>query len=478
MTDLNKQECRDKPSAGFSVTVRLEIENRPGGFARITQQLANAGASLAEVTLISSDFDHTVRDVTIACKSDEHSAGIIELLKGMERIQLISWQDDTLEMHRGGKLTVDSKAILKTTDELSRAYTPGVARVCDLIHRDPDSAYNYTIKGNCVAVVTDGSAVLGLGNIGSMAALPVMEGKAMLFKQFAGVEAFPICIESQDTEEIISVVKNISGVFGGINLEDISSPRCFEIERRLQEDLDIPIFHDDQHGTAVVVLAGLLNALKIVGKKLEDITVAVNGFGASGVACTKLMMLAGVRNVIACDTTGIIYKGRSENMNSVKQELAEVTNIEGKKGILTDAVRGADVFLGVSKPGMLTPPMVQSMAKDPIVFALANPVPEILPGEVQGLARIIATGRSDYANQVNNVLCFPGIFKGALECRARKITSGMKIAAAYAISECVGPSDLREDYIIPNIFKVDVASRVAERVKEVAVQENLHRVPV
>jgi malate dehydrogenase (oxaloacetate-decarboxylating) len=293
-----------------------------------------------------------------------------------------------------------------------------------------------------------------------------MEGKAVLFKQFAGINAFPICLDTQDTEEIIATIKNIAPVFGGINLEDISAPRCFEIEERLSRELDIPVFHDDQHGTAVVVLAGLVNALKITGKRLDQITVVVNGFGAGGVACTRLMLEAGVKNIIPCDTAGTVYRGRKENMNAVKQQLSEVTNVNQVKGSVADALRGADVFVGVSQPGAITPAMVKTMAKDPIVFALANPIPEIMPQEIKGIARIIATGRSDYANQVNNVLCFPGIFKGALECRARAITSEMKLAAAYAIAAEVSPSELREDYIIPGIFKSDVATKVAEKVRE------------
>lgn len=467
---------KEKPSAGFSITVRIKIENKPGSLARTLKMFADSGASLAEISLVSSDFDNNVRDITVACLSERHSLEIIEQIKKFEGIELINWQDDTIEMHRGGKLTVVPRAILNTTDELSRAYTPGVARVCKMIHDNQNDAYNYTIRGRCVAVITDGSSVLGLGNLGPKPSMPVMEGKAVLFKQFGGIDAFPLALDTQDTEEIIATVKHVSPAFGGINLEDISAPRCFEIEERLQKELDIPVFHDDQHGTAVVVLAGLLNALKIVGKKIGDISVVVNGFGAGGVACTRLMMLAGVKNVIACDTAGIVYSGRPSNMNPVKEELSKTTNIENKKGVLADALRGADVFIGVSQPGVVSNADIKSMAKDPIVFALANPVPEVLPGEIAGIARIIATGRSDYANQINNVLCFPGIFKGALECQASKISNGMKLAAAEAIAECVQPSELREEYIIPGLFKCDVASVVAEKVKEIAIKEGLSRI--
>lgn len=455
----------EKSSAGFSITVRLKLENRPGSFARIAQLTAETRASLAEVILLSSDFDFNVRDVTINCCNEQHSRDLLRQIEALPGVSIERWQDDTFSMHAGGKLNVVPKQILSTTDELSRAYTPGVARVCTAIHKDPDQAYPYTIKSNTVAVISDGSAVLGLGNIGPRAALPVMEGKAVLFRQFAGINAFPICLDTQDTEQIIATIKNIAPVFGGINLEDISAPRCFEIEERLSQELDIPVFHDDQHGTAVVVVAGLINALKLVGKRMDRITVVVNGFGAGGVACTRLMLDAGVKNIIPCDTAGTVYRGRSTNMNPVKTQLSQITNAENIKGTVADALRGADVFVGVSQPGAITPAMVKTMAKDPIVFALANPVPEIMPTEIEGIARIIATGRSDYANQVNNVLCFPGIFKGALECRARTITTKMKLAAAQAIASEVPDSELRETYIIPGIFKSNVAAKVAEMVK-------------
>jgi malate dehydrogenase (oxaloacetate-decarboxylating) len=462
----SSQAGSEKPSAGFSISVRLKLENRPGSFARVTQLIANSGASLAEVSLIASDFDFNLRDVTINCISEQQSRDLVRHIEALSGVCIDRWQDDTFAMHSGGKLNVMPKQVLKTTDELSRAYTPGVARVCTAIHRNPEEVYPYTIKSNTVAVISDGSAVLGLGNIGPRAALPVMEGKAVLFRQFAGINAFPICLDTQDTEEIIATIKNIAPVFGGINLEDISAPRCFEIEERLSDELDIPVFHDDQHGTAVVVVAGLMNALKLTGKRMDQITVVVNGFGAGGVACTRLMLDAGVKNIIPCDTAGTVYRGRQENMNEVKRLLSEVTNITNVKGTVADALRGADVFVGVSQPGAITPAMVRAMAKDPIVFALANPIPEIMPTEIQGIARIIATGRSDYANQINNVLCFPGIFKGALECRARRITTKMKLAAAAAIASEVSENELRETYIIPGIFKSNIAAKVAEKVRE------------
>lgn len=471
-------EQQEKSSAGFSITVRARIENKPGMFAKLVQLCAELGGSLAEVALVSSDFDYNVRDVTVHCRSEEHSHGLLARVQTLAGISVVTWRDDTFDMHRGGKLSVQPVAQLRTTDELSRAYTPGVARVCTKIHHEPDAVYPWTIKGKTVAVITDGSAVLGLGNIGPEASLPVMEGKAVLFKQFADVDAFPIALKTQDTEEIIRTIVNLSPVFGGINLEDISAPRCFEIEERLQSELDIPIFHDDQHGTAVVVLAGLINSMKILGKDLSQIKVVVNGFGASGVACTRIMLQAGVKNIVPCDTAGAVYRGRKENMNAVKQQLIAETNPNNQKGTVAEVLRGADVFIGVSQPGVISAQDVQTMAKDPIVFALANPTPEIMPGQIQGIARIVATGRSDYANQVNNVLCFPGIFRGALDCRARKISPAMKIAAAHAIADCVKAEELTPNYIIPGIFKSDVAAKVAARVKEVAIREGLARITV
>lgn len=459
------EDSFERSSAGFSVTFEIKIENRPGSFAKIVQRLAERGASLAEVELISSDFHYNVRRVTVNCKNEAHSREMIDAVREIQGVTLLVWQDDTFEVHKGGKLTVEALGELRTTDQLSRVYTPGVARICTEIHQKPETVYDYTIKGHTVAVVTDGSAVLGLGNIGPEASLPVMEGKAVLFKKFAGIDAFPICLKTQDTEEIITAVRHMSPVFGGINLEDISAPRCFEIEERLRSELDIPVFHDDQHGTAIVVLAGMLNAMKITGKKLGDLKVVVNGFGASGVACSRILLEAGVKNIVPCDTAGTVYRGRRERMNSVKESLIEVTNPENIKGTVADALKGADVFIGVSQPGSVTREMIRSMASDAIVFALANPTPEILPDEIADITRIIATGRSDYANQVNNVLAFPGIFKGALECRATDITGEMKVAAAHAIADAVDQSELRESYIIPGIFRVDIASLVAERVK-------------
>ena len=464
-------------SGGYSITARLKINNTPGQLAPVAECIAALHASLAELVLLYSDFTYNIRDITINCRSEEHAHQVVERLQSLQDIEVLEWQDDTFELHRGGKLEIISKREITTRDELSRAYTPGVARVCTAIQQDPQKAFDYTIRGNTVAVVTDGSAVLGLGNIGALAALPVMEGKAMLFKQFGNIDSVPICLDTQDTEEVISIVKHLSPNFGGINLEDIGAPRCFEVEDRLRAELDIPVFHDDQHGTAVVVLAGLINAAKLVGKNLPDLKVVLNGFGAGGVACTRMLLGAGINNIIPCDSVGIVYRGRKERMNPVKEELIQKTNPDNVKGGVADALRDADVFIGVSKPGAVTREMIQSMKKDPIVFALANPIPEILPEDIRDVAPIIATGRSDYANQVNNVLCFPGIFRGALDCRASDITNGMKLAAAEAIAEAVSDEERSAEYIIPSVFRKDVAGMVAERVRAAAIEEGVARLP-
>lgn len=471
----DSQALSPKNSAGFSITLRLRIENRPGAFAQVSQLIANLGASLAEVSLLSSTFDFTTRDVTVSCQSEDHAYRVKLAIDSLAVASVIEWQDDTFAVHAGGKLTVTPRDTLRNSDDLSRAYTPGVARVCQAIHREPELAHQLTIKRNSVAVISDGSAVLGLGNIGPEAAMPVMEGKAVLFKQFADIDAYPICLNTQDIDELVRVIALLSPGFGGINLEDISAPRCFEVERRLQELLDIPIFHDDQHGTAVVVLAGLINAMKIVGKKLSDLKVVINGFGAGGVACTRILLEAGVKNIIPCDSTGAVYRGRANNMNPVKEEVVALTNPDNIQGSVADALRGADVFIGVSQPKAISREMVATMAKDAVVFALANPIPEILPAEINDIVRIVATGRSDYANQINNVLCFPGIFRGALDCHAPRITGLMKIAAAHAIAESVASTELCEECIVPPVFAPGVADRVAAKVRECAISEGIAR---
>ncbi len=386
---------------------------------------------------------------------------------------------EALKLHEKnrGKIEVISKTEIKDMHDLAVVYTPGVAEPCRKIHDKTSEVYKYTSKGNMVAVVSDGTAVLGLGDIGPEAALPVMEGKAVLFKYFAGVDAFPICLATKDPDKIVEAVTLIAPSFGGINLEDISAPRCFEIEDRLKKILDIPVFHDDQHGTAIVVLSGLINALKIVGKDIDKIKVVVNGAGASAIAVLKFIMSAGVKNAILCDSKGIIYEGRKENMNSVKEEMAKITNKDKVKGTLADAIVGADVFIGLSVGGALTQEMVKTMASDPIVFAMANPTPEIMPEEAKAAgARIVATGRSDFPNQVNNCLGFPAIFKGALKVRARDINEEMKIAAAQAIASIIPDNELNEENIIPNVFNPLVVERESEAVAKAAIESGVARI--
>ena len=390
----------------------------------------------------------------------------------------MNYSELSLKMHEEnkGKIEVVSKVKVETKDDLSTAYTPGVAEPCRKIHEDKENAYRYTAKGNLIAVVTDGTAVLGLGDIGPEAAMPVMEGKAILFKEFANVDAVPICLNTKDVDEIVETVKRISPTFGGINLEDISAPRCFEIERKLKEELDIPVFHDDQHGTAVVVSSGLINALKIVGKKIEDIKVVVNGSGAAGGAIVRMILGLGVKDVIMCDSKGIIYKGSPTN-NWVKEELAQITNKEDIRGGLRDAMKGADVFIGVSVANVVDEEMVKSMNDDAIIFAMANPTPEIFPDVAKKAgAKVVGTGRSDFANQINNVLAFPGIFRGALDARAKDINNDMNIAAAYAIANSIDESELNEEFIIPNALNKDVADAVAKAVKQAAIDAVLARV--
>jgi malate dehydrogenase (oxaloacetate-decarboxylating) len=457
-----------KGSAGFSITVQLSIKNKPGGLAEAVQVIAERDGSLGEVMLLDSSFSQTTRAITVSCRDEGHALEIIAALDQLPHVRVQGWQDDTLSIHLGGKIEIASRVKVETNDDLARIYTPGVARVSKAIATNPQLVYDYTIKKNSVAVISDGSAVLGLGNIGPEAALPVMEGKAILFKKFGDIDAYPIVLRTQDTDEIVNIVKAISPGFGGINLEDIAAPRCFEIEDRLINELDIPVFHDDQHGTAVVVLAGLLNALKVVGKDLNQIKVVVNGFGAGGIAIAQLLLDSGVQHLIGCDSTGIIYKGRPHGMNTAKHRMAEITNQKNLKGPLADAIKGADVFIGVSQANVLSAEMVTTMNSNSIVFALANPNPEILPHLIEGIAAVIATGRSDYANQINNALCFPGIFRGVLDVRARIITSEMKVAAAHAIAQCVSPQQLAPDYIIPGCLNKQVSLKVAEAVRKAA----------
>ena len=400
---------------------------------------------------------------------------MIDLLRGLEHVRVVNVSDRTFLMHLGGKIEVKGKMAVRTRDDLSMAYTPGVARVCMAIHKDPDKAYTLTIKQNTVAVVTDGTAVLGLGDIGPNGAQPVMEGKALIFKEFAGVDAFPICLATKDVDEIVMIVKAISPVFGGINLEDISAPRCFEIEERLQRDLDIPVFHDDQHGTAVVVLAALYNAIKLVKKKLADVRIVFTGVGASGIATAKLLMKAGARHIVGCDRAGVIYKGRTDNMNSMKEWFAEHTNPRRIRGTAGEALVGADIFIGLSGPGVVSVRDVKAMNRDSIVFAMANPNPEVQPEEVGSFVRVMATGRSDYPNQINNSCCFPGFFRGMLDVRARRVTDEMKLAAAKALAGLVGKDELSEEYITPSMFDRRVVEAVATATADAALKSGVAR---
>ncbi|MGH2387309.1 MAG: malic enzyme-like NAD(P)-binding protein, partial [Chloroflexota bacterium] len=434
------------PSASYSVTLRCAIPNQPGMFARVATAIGSAGGDLGAVDIVRVQGPLKIRDVTVNARDEQHVEEIVVAVHDVPGVSVLQVSDRTFLTHLGGKIEIQSKVPLKTRDDLSMAYTPGVARICRAIERTPDDAFNLTSKRNMVAVVTDGTAVLGLGDIGPAAALPVMEGKAILFKEFAGVDAFPLCLDTKDVDEIVNTVRCVAPGFGGINLEDISAPRCFAIEERLQALLDIPVFHDDQHGTAVVVLAALLNALRIVGKDISEVRVVVNGLGSAGVAITKMLLAAGARHIVGCDRYGALCQGGPFITTPIWEWYAGQTNHDQLQGDLRTMLVGADVFIGVSAPNLLSGADIARMASDPIVFALANPDPEVPYEEAEGIARIIATGRSDYPNQVNNVLAFPGIFRGALDCRAARITEGMKVAAAYAIAGMVGPDELAEDY--------------------------------
>lgn len=460
------------PSASFSFILRVRLANHPGAFARLAAVIGEAGGLLDSIDLVRAEESAKVRDVTVLAESAAHSERITEAVRALEHVEVQAVSDRTFLMHLGGKLEMRSRTPLKTRDDLSMAYTPGVARVCMAIHDDPDKVWNLTVKQHTVAVVTDGTAVLGLGDIGPEAALPVMEGKAILFKEFGGVDAFPICLDTKDTDEIVRAVELIAPVFGGINLEDISAPRCFEIERRLRESLDIPVFHDDQHGTAVVVLAGLYNALRVVGKAMGELRIVITGAGAAGVAVTDILLNAGVRDIVVCDRAGAIYADRP-GLTPEKAAFAARTNPERFSGSADAALAGADVFIGLSGPAAVTAAAVRTMAPDAIVFAMANPTPEVLPEEIEGFAAVIGTGRSDYPNQINNVLGFPGIFRGALDVRARTFTDSMLLAAAKAIAACV--VDPQADYVVPSVFDKRVGPAVAEAVAIAAERDGVAR---
>jgi len=462
-------------SASYSATIRVRLSDAPGSFAQLATAIGSAGGSLGAIDLVRVDQGTKIRDVTVDAADSDHLARIVESVRAVEGVEVERVSDRTFLMHLGGKIEMHSKVPVKTRDDLSMAYTPGVARICMAVHDDRDSAWNLTIKQNTVAVVSDGTAVLGLGDIGPEAAMPVMEGKALLFKEFGGVDAWPLCLDTKDADEIVTVVKAIAPGFGGINLEDISAPRCFEIEQRLRAELDIPVFHDDQHGTAIVVLAALLNALRVVDKRIDEIKVVMTGVGAAGVAVTDILLNAGVRHVIGCDHGGAIWNGRPE-LNPVKQGYAERTNFDCTQGEADDVLEDADVFLGLSVPGAITRAGVERMADDAIVFAMANPTPEIAPEELPpGKVAVVATGRSDYPNQINNVLAFPGVFRGALDVRATTITEGMKVAAGHAIASVIGPDELGPEYVIPSVFNRDVATAVARAVADAAERDGVAR---
>jgi malate dehydrogenase (oxaloacetate-decarboxylating) len=464
----------DTTTAAFSIRLRVRLGNTPGALGHLATAIGSVGGNIWSLEGFEAKQSSLDEDVVVNCSSEAHQQEVLAAVRALDDIELLEWEDRTFAVHQGGKIDVISRIAVNDTDDLSMAYTPGVARVCLAIAKDPSLAHEFTIRKNTVAIVSDGTAVLGLGDIGPLGAMPVMEGKALLFKEFAGVDGFPICLDTKDPQEIIDTVVRIAPSFGGINLEDIAAPACFVVEERLKELLDIPVFHDDQHGTAVVVLAALMNSLKIVDKKMSDLTVVIAGVGAAGVAISKILMEAGVQNIIGVDRTGAVYNGRSD-LNVAKQWFAENTNPQGLKGDLASTMPGSDLFIGVSGPNLIGRDDVLSMAKDPIVFALANPDPEIRPEEAKGAVAVMATGRSDFPNQINNVLCFPGIFRGALDAGATTITEGMKLAAANAIASAITDAELTPEYIIPSVFDLRIAPLVAAAAAEAAVRDGVIR---
>ena len=464
----------DTPTAAFSIRIRARLDNVPGTLGRLTSAVGAVGGNIAGLTGFEAKAEILDEDMIINCRSEAHQREVLDAIESCDGVELLSWEDCTFTMHEGGKIEVLPLCSVGDRDDLSMAYTPGVARVCMDIAKDPAKAHEYTIKRNTVAIVSDGTAVLGLGDIGAAAAMPVMEGKALLFKEFAGVDAFPVCLDVSSLDEIVETVVRIAPAFGGINLEDIAAPGAFEVEERLDEVLDIPVFHDDQHGTAVVTIAALQNALEVVGKEMTDLSVVIAGVGAAGVAITKMLQGRGVPRVVGVDRKGAVHQGR-DDLNSSKRWFAENTNPDGLSGSLREVLPGADVFIGVSGPGLLTREDLTTMAEDPIVFAMANPDPEIRPEEARGVASVIATGRSDFPNQINNVLAFPGIFRGALDAGATRISDGMKQAAAQAIARAVPRDQLSADYIVPSVFDKTVVELVAEAVRDAAVADGVIR---
>jgi malate dehydrogenase (oxaloacetate-decarboxylating) len=468
------------PSAQFSLTLRLELPHRPPGLlGKVTAAITRSGGAIIAVDTVDASGDTTLREITVECSSSDHVSEVMSAVQAVRGPRVVEITDRTFELHRRGKIHTGLNMPLKSRDDLSMAYTPGVARVCSAISENRQKAFKYTIKANTVAVVSDGTAVLGLGDIGPEAAMPVMEGKAMLFKEFADVDAFPICLNTKDVDEIVETVIHMSPTFGGINLEDISSPRCFEIEQRLQEALDIPVFHDDQHGTAIVTLAALINACRLTGRDVASLKVCMVGAGAAGVAVAKIFMGAGLTDIVACDRFGAIHTDRDDYgdgaMNAPKRWLAENTNAERRAGMPRDVIEGTDLFVGLSGPGIIEAKDLERMNDEPFVFAMANPNPEVRPEEAAQYVRVMATGRSDYPNQINNVLAFPGVFRGALDVRAPQITEEMKVAAAQGIASTVADDELDADYIIPSVFNREVSRAVAHAVAEEAERSGAAR---
>lgn len=456
------------PSPSYSLTIRLEIESRIGMFALIATAISQVGGDLGSIDIVRVEKGKIVRDVTVNARDEEHEKEIVRSIKNIEGVKVLRVMDRTFLAHQGGKIEIHNKIPLRNRDDLSKVYTPGVARICLDIHENKSHAYRYSIKGNSVAVITDGTAVLGLGNIGPEAAIPVIEGKAMIFKEFAGIDAFPIALKAKNADEIITTVKNIAPTFGGISLEDISAPRCFLIEKRLRQELNIPVIHDDQHGTAVAVLAALINVSRLLKRKINTFKIVIAGAGAAGTATASMFSAYGLRDIVVCDRAGVLYEGRRRNMNPFKHELTRKTNPRRIKGTISDVLQGADVFIGLSSPNIITRNDLMRMSKNRVVFALANPEPEISPEDALPLVKILATGRSDYPNQINNMLSFPGIFRGLLDVRARSVNEEIKIAAARAIAYTIKDEELAEDYIIPSIFDKKVAPSVAHAVADVA----------
>lgn len=463
------------PSPSYSIMIRTEIDNRVGMFSLIAAAISQAGGDLGAIDIVRVEKGKIIRDITVNARDEKHEKKIVNSIKNIEGVKILRVMDRTFSVHEGGKIEIHNKVPVRDRDALSKVYTPGVARVCRDIHENKEHAYRYTIKGNSVAVITDGTAVLGLGDIGPEAAMPVMEGKAMIFKEFAGIDAFPIALNTKDTEDIIRTIKNISAPFGGINLEDISAPRCFEIEMRLRRELDIPVIHDDQHGTAVVVLAALINVGRLFKKDIRKFRIVIVGAGAAGSATTRILSAFGVKDIILCDRHGAIYSGRKADMDPNKRSLTKITNPRKLKGSISDAMKGADVFIGLSAPNIITPDDIRRMSREPVLFALANPDPEIAPEDALPLVRILATGRSDYPNQINNMLSYPGIFRGLLDVKAKGVNEEVKFAAANAIAHILKDDELHEDYIIPSAFDRKVSASVAHAVAEAARKTGLAR---